>query len=175
MSAQPIADRMIPSSWFRAQAMATTMSFLTSDAQARLHPLGEGERKLGIFVLPPFQRPPVWTRAQQIRFIESCWLGLPIGALVFNRTRADGPLDSWLLDGQQRVTSVYAYMDDAFPVFGHLFSELLPTDYRKWSMGVSFPALQTNLESEADCLDVYERLAYGGTPHTPQTDQSPNP
>lgn len=176
VSAVPVGianvERRIPASWFSAQVMATTMGFLKSEAQARLHPLAEGERNLGVFVLPPFQRPPVWTREQQARFIESCWLGLPIGAFVFNRTRGDGPRDSWLLDGQQRVTAAYAYMADEYPVFGCLFSELPAAELRKWHMGVSFPALRTQLESDAECLEVYNRLAYGGTAHEPEQDHA---
>lgn len=162
------AERLIPETWFRAQTQATTMSFLQSESQGRLTPLREGERQLGWFVLPPFQRPPVWTREQQIRFVESCWMGLPIGVFVYNRTNGDGPFDSWLLDGQQRVTSVLAYMNDEFPVFGHLFSELTVYDHRKWSMGVSFPCMMTNLENEDELREVYDRLAYGGTPHEPK-------
>lgn len=162
-----VPSRRIPETWFRSQARATTMAFISSDAQARDTPLTTGERQLGWFVLPPFQRPPVWSRAQQIRFVESCWMGLPIGAFVYNRTQKDGPFDSWLLDGQQRVTSVLAYMDDAFPVFGLKFSEIGTADVRRWGMSISFPSMETNLEDEAQLRDVYDRLAYGGTAHDP--------
>lgn len=161
-------ERRIPETWFRASGQSTTMVFLSGKHQARETPLGPGERQLGWFVLPPFQRPPVWTQAQQIRFLESCWMGLPIGVFIYNRTRHDGPYDAWLLDGQQRVTAVLAYMADEFPVFGYRFSELTIYDIRRWEMSVAFPALMTNLESEEQLREVYDRLAYGGTPHDPK-------
>jgi uncharacterized protein with ParB-like and HNH nuclease domain len=163
-------ERKIPDSWFRATTIATTMAFLDDQThKRRFAPLGEGERQLGWFVLPPFQRPPVWTRAQQIRFLESVWMGLPIGVFVYNRTEdMHSPYDGWLLDGQQRVTSVYSYMNDEFPVFGSLFSELTVVDIRKWKMSVSFPAMETNISDEAELREVYDRLAYGGTPHEPK-------
>ena len=166
-----MVDRMIPETWFRASSQATTMDFVcrTSGSQNRLAPLMDGERKLGWFVLPPFQRPPVWTLKQKIRFIESCWMGLPIGVFIYNRTESmHSRFDSWLLDGQQRVTAVLEYIADAFPVFGYRYSELSEADYRKWSMAVSFPCMMTNLEDEAMLREVYDRLAYGGTPHEPK-------
>jgi hypothetical protein len=161
----------IPNSWFRATSMATTMVFVCSDSRLSGAPaLKDGQRRLGWFTLPDFQRPPVWTLAQKVRFIESCWLGLPIGAFIWN----DAPgtrFDQWLLDGQQRVGAVLEYVADAFPVFGLLFSELGEVDYRLWDMSVAFPCLKTNLRDEAQLRDVYDRLAYGGTPHEPKDRQ----
>jgi hypothetical protein len=163
------AIRHIPRSWFSASNHSTTMGFLQDREDfRRLAPLAEGERQLGWFVLPPFQRPPVWSREQQSRFIESAWMGLPLGVFIYNRTPSlDGRFDAWLLDGQQRVTAVIAYMADEFPVYGKLFSELTQADHRNWSMTTVFPCLETHLEDEAHLRDVYDRLAYGGTPHDP--------
>lgn len=163
-----MTKRRIPESWFRASGQHTTMAFLTSEHGGRETPLGPGERRLGWFVLPAFQRPPVWTQQQQIRFLESCWMGLPIGVFIYNRTAPDGPFDAWLLDGQQRVTAVLAYLADEFPVFGYLFSELTVVDYRKWALSVAFPCMMTNIDDEAQLREVYDRLAYGGTAHEPR-------
>lgn len=162
------ASRLIPEPWFRASTRQTTMAFLTGDHNIRLAPLGHGERRLGWFVLPPFQRPPVWTREQQMRFVESCWMRLPIGVFIFNRPDDQhSPFDTWLLDGQQRVTAVLSYMADEFAVFGHRFSELTDTDHRVWAMTTNFSCMETNLTDEAALREVYDRLAYGGTPHDP--------
>lgn len=162
------AERRIADTWFRASTHNTTMAFLFGDHQGRRTALGEGERALGWFVLPPFQRPPVWTLAQKVRFVESCWLGLPIGAFIYNRTEHDGPHDAWLLDGQQRVTAVLEYVADAFPVLSYRFSELTQADLRRWDMGTAFPSMVTNIDDEAQLREVYDRLAYGGTPHEPK-------
>lgn len=166
-----MSERKIPETWFRASSHATSMGFIdprSNPSQARTIPLGDGERLLGWFVLPPFQRPPVWTEAQKVRFIESCLMGLPIGVFVFNRTEAESRFDNWLLDGQQRITAVLEYVADAFPVLGYRFSELTPTDHRKWIMGTAFASLQTRIENEAELREVYDRLSYGGTPHEPK-------
>lgn len=160
--------RKIPRSWFQAQARSTTMAFITASHRfERPHTLGPGERRIAWFVLPDFQRPAVWTVEQKARFVESCWMGLPIGSFVWN----DAPgtrFDQWLLDGQQRVTAVVEYMHDAFPVFGLRFSELGEVDLRVWDMSISFPCLTTNLKDEKLLREVYDRLAYGGTPHEPK-------
>lgn len=166
---QMTALRYMPDSWFRAQTRQTTMAFIRERSSYRQAPLREGERQLGWFVLPPFQRPPVWTAAQKERFIESCWMGLPIGVFIYNRTdNMHSPYDAWLLDGQQRVTAVLEYMADDFPVMGFRYSELTEVDRRRWEMTTGFACMETNLTDEDQLRDVYDRLAYGGTPHEPK-------
>lgn len=162
------SDRKMERPWFAAQPHNWSVSHLLMGADssaARTYPLLPGERKLGWLILPPFQRPPVWTLDQKVRFIESMWAGLPIGVWVYNRLD-DGPMDAWLLDGQQRVTAILEYAADAFPVHGWLYSELTKIDKRMFDM-IHFTGLETRLSDEAALRDVYERLAYGGTPHDP--------
>jgi len=162
---------LIPNSWFRAQSLQRTLGYIDHKF-ARKAPLGPGERLLGSFILPPFQRPPVWSRAQQVRFIESCWMGLPLGVYVVNMGGYESPYDLWLLDGQQRVTAILEYMTDAFSVYGHLFSELTVVDRRMWDMSRTFTCLETRLENEAELREVYDRLAYGGTAHEHRSEHS---
>jgi len=169
--ARPVEGHTLPRPWFSASPLATTMAFIEprSPSQFRVAPLGEGERLLGWFVLPPFQRPPVWSEAQKVRFIESAWNGLPIGAFVFNQPDAHAsPYENWLLDGQQRITAILEYIADAFPVMGYLYSELGEPDRRRWHMSVSFPCLKTSLTDVTALAEIYDRLAYGGTPHEPK-------
>lgn len=131
--------------------------------------LRDGERLLGSFKLPPFQRPAVWSIDQKIRFIESIWLHLPIASYVVNvsdQDKLDYPCDDWLLDGQQRWTAIIDYIADSFEVFGLRFSHLSQPYQRKF-MNHPFPAIETRNLSESKCRDVYERLAYGGTNHFP--------
>jgi hypothetical protein len=132
-----------------------------------MRPLAEGERKLGWMVLPPFQRPPVWTTEQRIKLIESIWLELPIGAYIYNSPEQfQHPTEGWLIDGQQRVGALFAYVADEFPVFGYRYSEL-PEIERSAFRNKRFPAIELTLTDAAELEDVYNRLAYGGTPHEP--------
>lgn len=135
--------------------------------RSSLRSLRDGERSLGSFTLPPFQRPPVWTLAQKVRFIESIWLRLPIASYVVNedfRDRLGYPCSDWLLDGQQRWTAIIGYVNDEFPVFGGTHGQLTIVQQRKFR-NHPFPAIVTRDLTKAQCLEVYNRLAYGGTNH----------
>ena len=125
-----------------------------------------GERMLGCFILPPFQRPAAWSIAQKAAFIESIWDGLPIGGYVYNddqRFDANCPF-AWLLDGQQRWSAILDYVAGKFPVKEYRFPELGRRDQMRF-LSKEFTMLRTELTSEAECREVYNRLAYGGTPH----------
>ncbi len=121
------------------------------------------------FGLPDWQRPAVWTQAQQIRFVESAWLGFSLGEIVITRGYSDEALDNHVIDGQQRLTALEAYVNDAFPVFGARYSELAPR-YRDWfgfSVGIGVMWIGHGL-TEATLKELYVRMNYGGTPHAPE-------
>lgn len=156
--------------WFRANNFASALFAIVENHESGdLAPLGEGERRLGWFTLPPFQRPEVWTQAQKVRFIESIWAGLPLGSYIYNRTAPGRPFDNWLLDGQQRITAILDYVGDGFPVSGFLWSGLTEIDQRQFKM-TPMACMETCITEEAKLREVYDRLAYGGTPHEPKAE-----
>src|SRR3546814_7962414 len=68
-------------------------------------------RLCGLFI-PPFQRPLVWAMDRQIAFIESAYLGIHLGTIVFNDAlnlpMVDGrfdPNDRWLIARSDEHTS----------------------------------------------------------------------
>lgn len=82
----------------------------------------------GSVLLPEFQRGYVWTRDQVRALMRSLYLGHPVGSLLTWETRADGSLlrgeaDAppavrvLLLDGQQRITSLYGIVRGRPPAF----------------------------------------------------------
>lgn len=158
----------MPRPWFRAQSTAGPLFglFKGDNGWARDMPLTEGERLLGEFVLPDFQRPPVWKLPQKVRLIESLWNGLPIGAYVVNRVLGS-PYDNYLLDGQQRISAILEYVADGFPVMGYLYSELTRLDRRQFEM-IPVSCLETAITDLEQLKEVYDRLAYGGTAHEPK-------
>ncbi len=171
MTAETYA-RLMPDPFYVGSPLATTVMAVQPrrDGEWRFtRTLADGERRLGHFILPPFQRPPVWSREQQIRLVESVWLELPIGVYIYNQApRFRGPTDGWLIDGQQRITAMMAYFADEFPVFGYLWSEVTETDQRAFAFK-HFPCVELRMTGEAELRDIYDRLAYGGTPHEPLT------
>jgi hypothetical protein len=146
---------------------------LDTDEGAR--PLRAGERRLGRYVLPDFQRPFVWTEQQQVRFIESVFLGLDLGRMCVTSTMDsdyNGPLDDLIIDGQQRLTTLDRFYRDQFPVRGLRFSELHPGDQRRFLFTVFPQMVLTEWNgplTRETVMDLYDRLAHGGTPHEPKT------
>lgn len=124
-------------------------------------------------ILPPFQRPVVWTEPQMIRFIESAWLGLHLGVYVYNDASDFAKLgsrrpktDLWLIDGQQRLTALERYFRCQFPVFGHLWTDLGREEQRRLLRSVTFAGAAVKSNDEAMLRELYDRLNFGGTPHS---------
>lgn len=118
------------------------------------------------FRLPPFQRPAVWSPAQQARYIESVYMGFPIGELLITQDDPDGnAVVRYLLDGQQRLRALEAWIDGQLTVQGVRFTELAERDRDVFLMtpiGVMF--LESGYSMET-LREIYERLNFGGTPH----------
>lgn len=159
--------RVMPDPWFRAQTLNSPLCVYLNKRPDR-EPAPD-ERSLGPFILPVFQRDPVWTLAQRVRFIESIWGGLPLGSWVQNYHwgAAGGPTDGWLLDGQQRWSAIFAYVAGDFEVHGWRFPDLPRADQRRFE-DIPFTQLQTQIADPEACREVYLRLTYGGTPHAPR-------
>jgi hypothetical protein len=121
------------------------------------------------YPLPPFQRDLVWTQAQEVAFVESAWLGLPLGTFCVHEIDWEGnakpkPFSGWLIDGQQRLTALERYWCDEFPIMGFYWSELNRREKRRFEQ-VKFTHYQPSLRDESAVRDLYNRLALGGTPH----------
>lgn len=168
---------IMPTPWFTSQSIGTRIQYgLQNGSESWILPLAENERQLGMFKLPPFQRPHVWTVEQDTAFVESIWDGLPLGTYVMNVSDGRNPAvvtcDHWLLDGQQRWTALNRYVADEFPVYGHLWSALPDVDQRNFR-GRQFGKVEITDLSPERCLEVYNKLAYGGTAHTPENYPTP--
>lgn len=83
---------------------------------------------LGSYALPEFQRGYVWNREQVKKLMMSLYRGYPIGGLLIwvtktnsEITRGDGQLTpgvvNLILDGQQRITSLYGIIRGHAPKF----------------------------------------------------------
>ncbi|UJJ60627.1 DUF262 domain-containing protein [Rhodanobacter denitrificans] len=134
--------------------------------------LREGQRNLLGLVLPAWQRPAVWTRQQQVRFVEGIFLGLGTGYYVttawdWERDGARLPLAGLLLDGQQRLGALGAFAAGEFAVFGSTrFADLSLVDKRRRFYRVAFPSIEMEAADEPTLREIYDRLNFGGTPHS---------
>lgn len=120
--------------------------------------------------LPSWQREACWTQQQQIELIESIWLELPIGFYIVNREDWDHkgnphPLSGLLIDGQQRMLAIEAYLNDEFEVFGAVWSDV-PLAERRNFMRMKFPYFEVAIWDEDELKAVYNRLNFSGVRHT---------
>ena len=127
---------------------------------------GGGELRLD----PDYQRAHVWTREQQVAYVEFQLMGGGVSrTLIFNAPHwgqygvvaADTYVE--LLDGKQRLEAVRAFLRGDFPVFGTQyrdFEDKLPTmEYR-----LRFQIC--SLETRESVLQLYLKINAGGTPHS---------
>ena len=67
--------------------------------------------------LPEFQRGYVWKRSQVRNLFDSLYRGHPVGSLLTWLTTRDDAKVQLLLDGQQRITSLYGVIKGRPPEF----------------------------------------------------------
>ena len=137
--------------------------------------LRDFEQEYGLDTDPDFQRDHVWTRQQQIAYVEFCLRGgRTARTLQWNcrswyqdhGTRsAEGEHPLVLVDGKQRLTAVLAFLHDEIPAFGVLCSEY------EDRLGPGDPCFRfhiNGLATRAEVLEWYLQMNAGGTVHTQQ-------
>lgn len=161
-------ERKMPQRLQFGQFMSATVGHAIHNWRERDHPNPHNYRAVMGYFLPSWQRGLVWTAAQNMRLIESLWLGINIGTYTYNRSpRYDltDPLDNLLIDGQQRLNAIQQYLSDAFPVFGWKWSEVSEPERRSFDMSTHFHCYITNSTDEAYLRGYYDLTNFGGTAH----------
>lgn len=140
--------------------------------------------KEGDLEKPELQRKYVWTKAEAGRFIDSILLGLPVPSIFLAKTPDNKRL---IVDGYQRIMTVYDYMEGIFSADGSLFklpnSEMI---YSAWR-GKAFSELsdaqkrtirtspihaivfeQKRPSNDTGMYQIFERINTGGRVLKPQ-------
>lgn len=117
---------------------------------------------------PNFQRGHVWTEQQQISYIEFLLKGgKPARTIYFNKPSWQGYAsteydDFVCVDGLQRITAVFGFMNNKIKVFGSYYKEF--EDRLPSNAELLFNV--NNLQTEKEVLQWYVDMNAGGTPHT---------
>jgi hypothetical protein len=130
------------------------------------------------YLLPPFQRPSVWTMEDNIKFIDSARRCVTIGEFTVNetfgrkdaRTYMDGDRqvwvgDRWLLDGQQRLRALQGFFDSEFAVHGMFWKDLSADDQNGFLNTVKFPFWETAFLDEEAAAAYYDLRNFSGVRH----------
>jgi hypothetical protein len=139
--------------------------------------------KAGDIEIPKFQREFVWKQAQASKLIESFMVGLPVPAIfLFTERKSQKYL---VIDGQQRLKSIFFFFDGYFGGDGHgakglfrleglnpksrwyrkAFAEFAESDQRKLKNSVlrAFIVQQLDPHDDTSVYHIFERLNTGGT------------
>lgn len=116
-----------------------------------------------------FQREDVWSREQESELVESVLMGLPLPIFYFNQDKYGKLI---VVDGRQRLTALFEYLDDLYPLTK---LKVLPNENKKVFSELS-PLLQGRIEDyqiQAHVIspptpdrlkfDIFDRVNRGGT------------
>jgi len=117
---------------------------------------------------PEWQRGHVWTKKQQISFMEFMLRGGTTGMDVYfncSSWMSEFNTKIYCVDGLQRLSAALAFVNNKLPVFGTLFK-----DYEDSSRITDnrFIFNMLNLKSKKELLNLYIMFNSGGTQHKPK-------
>src|SRR5262249_4970389 len=116
---------------------------------------------------PPYQRRSVWNRSFQEAFIDTILLGYPSPAIfLYREVEESGKTRYDVVDGKQRLTAIFEFIDGVFPVGQKTPIQDLKDKYftdlaheeklALWDYDLAVEYLPTNNAAVID--DIFERL-----------------
>jgi hypothetical protein len=121
-------------------------------------------------IVPDFQRCHVWTCEQQVSYIENMLRGYPSGRDVYYNHPTWGSFENAekypleIIDGQQRINAVAAFLNNEFPIFGNTY-------YKDFEGGLDcntafFKVHVLNMKTQREVIEWYIAFNARGTIHT---------
>ena len=108
--------------------------------------------------VPPYQREYVWSRKQQERYLESLSRNMPIFGPVINIDTRTGI--QWIMDGQNRIVTIFRFLNDEIKYKGISFSEL-PDNEKRRIKNMKMSYTETRDWSREQCQDFFMRIQEG--------------
>lgn len=118
----------------------------------------------GLVMDPDYQREHVWTRAQQVAYVEYVLAGGEVGkAITWNSPdwMKSFKRPTELVDGKQRIEAVRTFLRGEFPAYGMTVQE-----GDRFPLGCRFQFRMCTFETREEVLQLYLNINAGGTPHT---------
>ena len=130
----------------------------------------EMQEDMNLQLTPIFQRGHVWTKEQQIAYIEFFLRGGKTSRIVYfncpswHRIKASTEYNDFVcVDGLQRLTALLGFIHNEIPAFGSYYKEF--TD-KPHILDHSLSVNVNDLQTEEEVLIWYVEMNTGGTPHT---------
>jgi len=125
------------------------------------------KKNYNLELTPAFQRGHVWSKDQQIKYIEFILGGGITGKDIYFNYPGWGndwepDLQMVCVDGLQRLTAATEFMRNKFQVFGKYYAE----NFIRLDMRCGFKLHINDLKTEKDILQWYVEMNAGGTPHS---------
>ena len=126
---------------------------------------------------PPYQRRSVWNVQYREDFVDTVLLGYPSPAIFLFESIDDAGVARYaVVDGKQRLTSVFDFIDNLFAVgdksplesFRGLYYDGLPKDKRNDFLRYRFSVEYLPSENEAEINNIFDRLNRNVKKLTPQ-------
>jgi hypothetical protein len=126
---------------------------------------------------PPYQRRSVWNQAYKDDFIDTVLRQFPAPAIfLFEEISADGASKYYVVDGKQRLTSIFDFVSGLFPVSertelthlkGKYFSQL-SNDEKTLFWTYEFPVEYLPTNEEGLINEIFQRINKNTAKLTPQ-------
>lgn len=123
----------------------------------------------GLELNPDFQRGHVWTEEQQVKYIEFLLRGGKSSRVIYfnnpywmSMAPKDGYREFVCVDGLQRLTACFRFLNNEIPAFGllyNLFEDKIPFD-------IDLLVNVNNLKTRKEVLQWYLEMNSGGTVHS---------
>ncbi len=78
-------------------------------------------RENNLIVNRRYQRKLVWTKSEKASLIESILLKYPIPLILFGKFKKDGRDMYEIIDGMQRLNSIFGFIENQFSIHGNFF------------------------------------------------------
>ncbi|MDD2709255.1 MAG: DUF262 domain-containing protein [Verrucomicrobiae bacterium] len=149
---------------------------LTRAGDPQVRALHDKQKRGKLILQPDFQRQFVWDRKKASRLMESVLLSVPL-PIIYLSEQPDGK--EYVIDGQQRLTSFFSFIDGTFPA-GEPFKLTGLTAYKEFNrkgfselpeqvqdkiLDYTLRTVTLLKQSDADLkFEIFERLNTGSEP-----------
>ena len=116
---------------------------------------------------PPYQRRSVWNQNYRDFFIDTVLLSYPAPAIfLYEQISPDGQVNYFVVDGKQRLSTLFSFLNNEFPIFdkatrtalaGKLFKDLSDDIKREfWSYQFTVEYLPSN--EDGTISNIFDRI-----------------